>query len=200
MRERVKEMRRVLWEGECTKCHLGTAAIPEWSVYSLDNWESGRCLTGGLRVVQRWVFSQEYFKIPQASEHHWCWLSPQAENSIANMTQSSLKMDLFQFDAIRTFQIQPRKQWENSSSVFGEQQRLISHSKQEHKPWYLELHLTTHSSFSHEEHLILAKAAAGDGGDEGRERETDGGRDVLSVSMTPYFKTSGMSSSQNLCT
>lgn len=75
--------------------------------------------------------------------------------------------------------IQPRKQWENSSSVFGEQQRLISHSKQEHKPWYLELHLTTHSSFSHEEHLILAKAAAGDGGDEGRERETDGGRDVF---------------------
>lgn len=31
------------------------------------------------------------------------------------------------------------------------------------------------------------------------ERETDGGRDVLSVSMTLYFKTSGMSS-QNLCT
>lgn len=99
-------MRRVLWEGECTKCHLGTAAIPEWSVYSLDNWESGRCLTGGLHVVQRWVFSQEYFKNPQASERHWCWLSPQAENSIANMTQSSLKMDMFQFDAIRTFKIQ----------------------------------------------------------------------------------------------
>jgi len=34
--------------------------------------------------------------------------------------------------------------------------------------------------------------------DEGRERQMEGGRDVLSVSMTAYFKTSGMSS-QNLC-
>lgn len=108
MRESVWEMRRVLWEGECTKSHLGTAAIPEWSVYCLDNRESGRCLAGGLRVVQRWVFSQEYFKIPQASERHWCWLSPQAEKSIANITQSSLVMDIFQFDAIRTCQIQHR--------------------------------------------------------------------------------------------
>ncbi len=69
---------------------------------------------GGLRVVQRWVFSQEYFKTPQASERHWCWLSLWAENSVANITQSSLKMDIFRFDSNQNikltmilFKIQP---------------------------------------------------------------------------------------------
>lgn len=43
------------------------------------------------------------------------------------------------------------------------------------------------SPFSHEEHLILAKAAAGgrDGRDEQRQKVRR--RDVLTVSMTLYF-------------